>query len=115
MFKEKILPKLVLLNTRLVVGTYTALTLPFYTIAQRPWLVLRQAKMKRTSVNMSTDGSYRYWTRHGLPIEHPSNYHLCNSFNEVFRLMRKNEDLEKPRLGFREVLSEKVNYDKNGN
>lgn len=30
MIREKILPKLLLLNTRLVVGTYTAMTLPLY-------------------------------------------------------------------------------------
>lgn len=114
MLKEKILPKLVLLNTRLVVGSYTALTLPFYTILQRPWLRFRQSKVRRTQMERSADGSYFFWKRYGPPIALPNNYHTYNSFQEIFEVMKKTEDMDKPRLSYREVFSEKIKYDEKG-
>src|SRR5690625_1935247 len=114
MFKEKILPKLVLLNTRLVVGTYTALTLPFYTVTQRPWQKLRLARARRTVAERSPDGSFQYWKRHGAPITLPNDYHLYRSFNEIFDFMKRNEDRNQPRLSYREVYSEKIKFDHNG-
>ena len=114
MIKGNILPKLALLNTRLVVGTYTVVTLPFYAALQRPWQVLRLSKAKRTSVTKSADGSYHFWQRHGPPVTHPNNYHLCDSFKEVMHVMRKNEDPLRPRLACREVFAEKIKLDDKG-
>lgn len=114
LLKEKFLSKFILLNTRLVVGTYTAATLPFYTVLQRPWAVIRESKQRRTSVELSTDGSYRFWQRHGPPVTHPANYHLCDSFKEVMQMMRQKEDLSKPRLFHRKVYAEKIKLDANG-
>lgn len=111
--KGAILPKLLLLNTRLVVGTYTALTLPFYTLYQRPWRVLREAKAKRATLEQAKDGTY-YWKRHGPPIKHPLNYEVLTSFQELFSAMSRLEDPELLRLGHREVYSEQPVLDESG-
>lgn len=111
--KGTILPKLLLLNTRLVVGTYTALTLPFYTLYQRPWRVLREAKSKRATLERAKDGTY-YWKRHGPPIVHPLNYHEVTSFQQLFSEMAKLEDTELPRLAYREVYNEQPVLDEAG-
>nr|XP_027196441.1 long-chain-fatty-acid--CoA ligase 4-like [Dermatophagoides pteronyssinus] len=114
MFKEKILPKLILLNTRLILGTYTAFTLPFYTIFQRPWRVLSASKQQWATKEKSADGQYYYWKRLGPPVTLPNDYHLCNTLQEVYLKMKKFEDLEKDKLGYRDVLSAKMKYDSNG-
>ncbi len=114
MIREKILPKLLLLNTRLVVGTYTAMTLPLYAALQRPWAVKRVAKAKRTTAHRSADGSYTFWRRHGPPVSHPNGYHTCDSFKEVLQVMRVKEDQNRVRLSQRPVISEKIKVDDKG-
>lgn len=114
MIREKILPKLLLLNTRLVVGTYTAMTLPLYAAVQRPWTVKRVAKAKRTTAHRSADGSYTFWRRHGPPVSHPNGYHTCDSFKEVLQVMRVKEDQNRVRLSQRPVISEKIKVDDKG-
>lgn len=110
---SKLLPKLVYWNTRLVVGTYTAVSLPFYTIAQRPWKQLRLARQKRVVVEQSLDGS-TYWTRYGPPVTHPNGYHNHSTFKEIVQMMKSKEDLTVPKLAHRALFCEKVLYDDNG-
>lgn len=114
MIREKILPKLLLLNTRLVVGAYTAVTLPFYAALQRPWRMIQESKRKRTVLEKSADGSYTFWRRHGPPVTHPNGYHTCDSFKEVLAVMREKEDHNRVRLSHREVLAEKIKLDDKG-
>lgn len=115
MIKGKILPKLVLFNTRLVVGTYTAVTLPFYAAFQRPWIIRRQREIIRTKVESSNDGSYHFWKRH-VPTEvvHPFRYDKCETVKQALEMMRSIEDLNTPRLSYRTVYSEDVRLNENG-
>lgn len=112
--KTTILPKLVLINTRIVLGTYTAVTLPFYTILQKPWRATAASKKQWAKTEKSPDGSYFYWKSNRPPITLPNDYHLCPTFQSLFKKMVASEDLTKPRLAYRNVLCTKVKYDPNG-
>lgn len=105
---SSMLVNLALLPTKAVVNTYTALTLPFYTIYQRPWRKLRLSK---------SFGVKTYQDQHGRTVYHrPAPPNLCHPFynystyNEVLRTL----DPGRVALGVREVLSEKLQVDEHG-
>lgn len=105
---NKLQVKVALLNFKAFVNAYTWATLPFYAMAQRPWLKLRQAKNLGVIKTVDKQGRLVY--------SRPSK-HLSHSFNnyhtipEILPLIDRNREA----VGIRDVISENVLHDNSGN
>ena len=96
-----------LFHAKLFVNTYTALTLPFYTIYQKPWRQLKLSKLVRAQVTYDKDG-HPIWTRNGPPMQSP--YMRYDTYVEALR----NMDRARRCVGYRDVIEEQVNFDEEG-
>jgi long-chain acyl-CoA synthetase len=98
--------------TRVIVMSYTFVTLPLYYILQKPWKKLeisRNCGAHQSDPNSTSSE----WIRQ---VEIP--YHPlmdCNTASEAFNKVMELYPLDKPTLGYREVLAEEVQHDKDGN
>ena len=97
-----------LFHTKLFVNTYTALTLPFYTIYQRPWQKLKLSKLCRVNKTIDKNGK-TIWTRKGPPGKSPQM--ACRTFVEALDIM----DRSQVSIGTRDVFEERIDLDENGN
>lgn len=108
MAMSKILMNVTLFHTKIFVNTYTALTLPFYALAQRPWQTLARSKLVRAQVAFDDKGC-PVWTRKGPPMASP--YMKYDTYVEAL----KNMDRTRRSVGIRDTLEELVNLDDEGN
>lgn len=104
---SKILMNVTMFHTKIFVNTYTALTLPFYTLYQRPWRTLARSKIARAQVTFDSKG-FPVWTRKGPPMVSP--YMKYDTYVEAL----KNMDRSRRSVGIRDVLEELVNLDEEG-
>ncbi|OTF72086.1 hypothetical protein BLA29_008177, partial [Euroglyphus maynei] len=104
---SKILMNITLFHTKLVVNTYTALTLPFYTIYQRPWQRLKLSNKIEAQMISKTSNSV-VWTRKGPPGNKP--VLKCSTYLEAFNFMERS----RPSIGVREIFDEKISFDEEG-
>ena len=102
-----ILMNVTLFHAKLFVNTYTALTLPFYALYQKPWRKIKLSKLVRTTMTIDNNG-HPVWIRKGPPMQSP--YMKYNTFVEAFSKM----DRLRRSIGVRDVIEEQVNYDEEG-
>ncbi|OTF71721.1 hypothetical protein BLA29_011134, partial [Euroglyphus maynei] len=105
---SNLMVKIALLNTKLAVNAYTAITLPFYTIYQRPWQKVRA--MKSFNVRMDKDKHGRIIYSRQAAIRPDHKYLHYDTYNKALASLNRN-DLK---VGQRELLSEELQYDQNG-
>jgi len=100
--------KLFMLNTKAIVNAYTWTTLPFYTVAQRPWRQLKLSKSFGVKIEKDRHGRTVYSRPCPVEINHP----LMGIFtvNEVIPKL----DLNRRAVGVREALSEQMQLDEKG-
>ena len=101
-----------MLGVRIVVQTYTFLTLPIYYLAQNPGKKLKQSRTMRAK-QLDPADPYSPWVRTG-----PTPYHVlstCQNLPEGFELMQKLYPPDRPVIGYRTVIEEKQVLDLNGN
>lgn len=104
---SKILMNITLFHTKLIVNTYTALSLPFYAIYQKPWQRLKISNQIYSQMISKTSDSV-VWTRNGPPGTKPITQ--CSTYLEAFKFM----DRSRPSIGVREILDEKISFDEEG-
>ncbi|KAI7687029.1 hypothetical protein SSS_00449 [Sarcoptes scabiei] len=100
---SKILMNITLFHTKLIVNTYTALSLPFYAIYQKPWRKIKLSNIKRTESFKQIDRVV--WLRKGPPGHSPTL--KCRTYLEALSML----DPSKQSIGIRDVLDEKIEYD----
>lgn len=105
---SKILTNLTLFHTKLIVNTYTAITLPFYAIYQKPWQRLKLADMVLTKSLKKSDRII--WSRK-FPAEKKLPCFQCSTYIEAFEKMDRN----RLSIGIRDILDEKIELDDEGN
>nr|XP_027203444.1 long-chain-fatty-acid--CoA ligase 4-like [Dermatophagoides pteronyssinus] len=105
---SNLMVKIALLNTKLVVNAYTAVTLPFYTIYQRPWQKLRA--MKSFAVRMEKDKHGRIIYSRQAAIRPDHKYFHIDTYSKALTTLNRDE----PKIGQREIISEELQYDQNG-
>lgn len=105
---SKLLIDFVLLNTKVMVNTYTAATLPFYYLYQRPWQKLRAAKDFGVKRTVDRWGRVIYTRDPPQKLEHP--YYKVNTFPEIFPTL----DRSRLAIGVRDVIKETMELDKDG-
>ena len=98
-----------LLQTKLLVNTYTWITLPFYTVAQQPWRVLRAAKSLGVVTTKDKHGRTVYSRPSPPTLNHP--YYQYKTFPAIFSLLDRNRKV----VGIRDVINEYPTLDKEGN
>ncbi|KAF7491638.1 Long-chain-fatty-acid--CoA ligase 4 [Sarcoptes scabiei] len=103
---SKILMNITLFHTKLIVNTYTALSLPFYAIYQKPWRKIKLSNIKRTESFKQIDRVV--WLRKGPPGHSPTL--KCRTYLEALSML----DPSKQSIGIRDVLDEKIEYDEDG-
>lgn len=97
-----------LFHTKLVVNTYTALSLPFYAAAQKPWRRLKLSKVVHTQKYLDPKTNTYIWKRKGPPGSSPVlNY---ETYIEAMAKLDPNKEC----IGFRNVLEEQINFDEDG-
>ena len=106
---SNLMTKFIVINTKLLVNTYTAITLPLYTIYQRPWQKLRKSKMFQVQMYKDKNGRNIYY-RNG-PNELECSF--INHHRTVTDLL-KTLDRNRIAVGARNVISEKLHCDQNG-
>lgn len=107
---SKHLVNLFMLKTRLLVNLYTATTLPFYYLAQKPWRTVALAKQIK-SKKLLINGSW-VWVRNEEPPEHP---HLkCGTYVQVMDTMIPMYGPKRPALAYRQVLQEHTQKNPDG-
>ena len=106
---SKLLVNFALLNTKAIVNAYTWSTLPFYAIAQRPWTRLRLAKSLGVIKTKDKQGRTVYSRPSPPTLNHP--FYNYKTFPEIFPLIDRNREA----IGIRDVISEKLALDENGN
>ena len=105
---SKLLVNLFMLNAKAVVNAYTWTTLPFYTIVQQPWRRLRIAKSFGIIATKDKYGRMVYSRPCQAKIEHPLlNHYTLNDIEPILDRNRK-------AVGLREVISEQLQTDENG-
>ena len=105
---SKFLVNLFMLNTKAVVNAYTWTTLPFYTIAQQPWKTLKLSKSFGVRALRDKHGRVVYSRPCPIKVEHP--LMTYKTLNEVIPHL----DPKRRAVGYREVLSEELQLDENG-
>lgn len=105
---NKLQVKVALLNFKAIVNAYTWATLPFYAMAQRPWLKLRQAKNLGVIKTVDKQGRLIY-SRPSKHLNHPFNNY--RTIPEIIPLIDRNREA----VGIRDVISENVLRDNSGN
>lgn len=104
---SKILMNVTLFHTKIIVNSYTALTLPFYAAYQKPWRQLKLSNLMRAQKMLDKSGE-TIWVRKGPTFKNPNL--ACSTYLEAF----SNIDRSRQSVGIRNVLEEKVDYDENG-
>mgnify|MGYP002714293205 FL=1 len=100
--------KIALWNTKFLVNTYTAITLPFYTVYQRPWQKLRANKSFNVRMEKDKHGRIIYSREAAIRTDHK--YFHCKTYNEALATLDRN----KIKVGQRDIISEELQYDQNG-
>jgi len=98
--------------TRVIVTSYTYITLPLYYIIQKPWKKL-EISQKCGAYQVDPNSPASEWVRE---VEIP--YHPlmdCTTLAQAFEKVHDLYPLDKPTLGYREVLAEEVQHDRDGN
>lgn len=97
---------LTMFHTKLVVHTYTALTLPFYAMYQRPWQKVKQSDTVYATSTVHEDRVT--WRRNGPKGHFPTL--KCSTYLEAFKLL----DPSQKSVGYRNIINEKVEVDEEG-
>ncbi|OTF80109.1 long-chain acyl-CoA synthetase-like protein, partial [Euroglyphus maynei] len=103
-----LMTKFVVLNAKLLVNTYTAITLPFYTIYQRPWQKLRASKLFQIQMYKDKHGRTVYYRNGPTEFDHPFIHH------QTVTHLLKTLNRDRIAVGARDVISEKLQYGENG-
>ena len=105
---SKILMNVTLFHTKLIVNTYTALTLPFYAIYQRPWQKIKLSKLMRVQKLIDKNDNFPIWVKKHVDIKSP--YMKHETYVKSMNYM--NRDIKS--IGIRDVIEEKVHHDEEG-
>ncbi|CAG2116733.1 unnamed protein product [Medioppia subpectinata] len=97
--------------TRIIVTAYTYATLPVYYVCQKPWQRLAVANRCGGHQTDPTD-PYSEWEREIEIPQHP--LMSCQTVCEAIDKVRELYPLDKPSVGYREVLAEEVQCDRDG-
>lgn len=89
---SKFLVNLALLNTKVLVNAYTGLTLPLYTIVQRPW---RQLKIAKSTFNMRVFLDKQGRLVYSRPTQASSHLpaYACQTFAEVIPTLDRTREV----------------------
>lgn len=105
---SKLLINFALLNAKAIVNTYTVVTLPFYTLYQRPWRTLRLAKNFGVQTRIDNNGRTVYSRPAPAGLEHP--YYQLETMVDVFPILDRSRKV----IGLRDVIQETLELDENG-
>lgn len=105
---SKLLINFALLNARVIVNTYTAATLPFYYLYQRPWQKLRLAKSFGVKTTIDEKGRVIYSGPEPPGLKHP--YYKYQTVNDILLTL----DRSREAVGIRDVVKETLELDANG-
>ena len=106
---SKLLAQLALLPAKALVNAYTWTTLPLYTIAQRPWQRVQASKAFAVKVYKDKHGRTVYYRQAPPSIDHP--FFKYSTFPEIVPTLDRNRRV----IGIRDVISEQLALDENGN
>lgn len=100
-----------LFHTKVLVNMYTAITLPVYTLYQRPWARLRLAEQPHVESLPTGNSEELGWIRKGpKPDIKKAPTLACSTYLEALPML----DRSKPSIGYRDVIEERIDYDFNG-
>lgn len=103
-----LMKKFLVLNTKFLINSYTAITLPFYTIYQKPWQKLRTSKLFQIQMYKDKHGRTIYYRNGPTKFEHPFIHH--RTVTDLLKTL----DRDRIAVGVRDVINEKLQYDQNG-
>lgn len=105
---SKFVAQAILLPTRLLVNTYTLLTLPAYSLLQRPWEKIRLSKSFNILKTVHKSTGRIVYSR---PITKQTDHRFAKTktINEALRSL----DRDRLAVGFRDVLQETLQIDPN--
>ena len=105
---SKILMNVTLFHTKLIVNSYTALTLPFYALYQKPWQKVKLSKLMRVKKLIDKNDKFPIWVKKEVAIKSP--YMKHETYVKAMNYM--NRDVQS--VGIRDVIEEKVHHDEEG-
>ena len=100
-----------MLCVRAIVQSYTYITLPLYHLAQNPKERLRRSQVIR-SRQLDPSDPYSPYVRTGPVPDHPLT--VCKTVLECFELMKKIHDMNRPVVGYRTIIDDRVVLDPKG-